>query len=270
MLLQAKLANATLPPFKRLLAQRDAALAAAAKAEAEIALLRAANDQASTAWVEHERRCFSHFGEDQALLYYFKGRTTGFFVDAGCYHPSLYSNTMALYQLGWRGINIDANAFMIQECQRLRPEDLNLHLAIAPECGQVTFQKFHDWASSNTASAAFADKIGKASDITAEEITVQAAPLSEVFEKHVPPNTTIDLLNVDLEGHDLLALESNDWTRFKPRVILVEELDFDMADPNNSEIFRFLSYRSYKLYSRLIMTNMYVANTEADAAKRFL
>jgi hypothetical protein len=29
-------------------------------------------------------------------------------------------------------------------------------------------------------------------------------------------------LNIDAEGMDLEVLKSNDWTRFKPKVILVE------------------------------------------------
>ena len=51
---------------------------------------------------------FSHCGEDRVLAYLFKKFPVGFFVDVGAFHPQTSSNTLLLYQRGWRGINIDA------------------------------------------------------------------------------------------------------------------------------------------------------------------
>lgn len=38
----------------------------------------------------------------------------------------------------------------------------------------------------------------------------------------MPAKTTVDFLDIDCEGHDLAILQSNDWNRFRPTVILVE------------------------------------------------
>jgi len=48
------------------------------------------------------------------------------------------------------------------------------------------------------------------------------APLGELLAKHVPPNVSIDLLTVDVEGLDYDVLHSNDWHRYSPEFILVE------------------------------------------------
>ena len=38
-------------------------------------------------------------------------------------------------------------------------------------------------------------------------------------------------MNVDVEGHDLEVLESNDWQRFRQRVIVVEDEGLDPREP---------------------------------------
>ena len=53
---------------------------------------------------------FSHYGEDVVLHYIFKNQSKGIYLDIGCYHPSLFSNTKKLYDRGWKGVNIDANS----------------------------------------------------------------------------------------------------------------------------------------------------------------
>lgn len=35
--------------------------------------------------------------------------------------------------------------------------------------------------------------------------------------------SNFDLLTIDVEGHDLAVLTSNDWSVWKPRVLVVEE-----------------------------------------------
>ncbi len=54
--------------------------------------------------------------------------------------------------------------------------------------------------------------------------------LREVLDKYLPQGQTIDFLNIDAEGRDLNVLESNDWSRYRPRVIIVEDgLDLESA-----------------------------------------
>ena len=58
----------------------------------------------------HSRISFSQFGEDLAILRWLDDcldHISHTYVDAGCFHPILYSNTLLLYKRGWRGINID-------------------------------------------------------------------------------------------------------------------------------------------------------------------
>ena len=58
-----------------------------------------------------KKKTYSAHKEDLIVSKFFRNKKNGFFVDVGCHHPSRINNTFLLYQLGWRGVNIDMNKF---------------------------------------------------------------------------------------------------------------------------------------------------------------
>src|SRR5690554_2751995 len=64
-------------------------------------------------------------GEDKVIEGLLKPKITqpGFYVDVGCNHPTLFSNTYGLYRKGWRGVCIDANQELIDLYALYRPKD---------------------------------------------------------------------------------------------------------------------------------------------------
>lgn len=50
----------------------------------------------------------------------------------------------------------------------------------------------------------------------------------------------IDLLNIDTENMDFDVLKSNDWARWKPKVIVVESHGFEVGAPQKNDIYRYL------------------------------
>ena len=51
-------------------------------------------------------------------------------------------------------------------------------------------------------------------------------------------------IKIDCEGHDLIVLESNDWCKYRPFVILVEE----HSEGKDKSIQNFLSAKQYEFY----------------------
>lgn len=205
-----------------------------------------------------QKSAYANYGEDQLLLFLFENVPNGFFVDAGCFHPTLFSNTKVLYDKGWRGINIDANPFMIGEFNRIRPEDTNLHLALASSKGTTQYFKFNDWGSSNTTDASFKDKITKLQGVeVSETIEVKALPLAEIIRQHKPVDTEILFLNVDVENIDLIVLQSNDWNLYRPLIVAVEDFQFKFDTPDSSEVYRYMREIGYTMFSRTIYTSFF-------------
>jgi FkbM family methyltransferase len=200
---------------------------------------------------------FSQFGEDVFLDQFFLHRQTGFYVDVGAFHPYSYSNTYLFYRRGWRGINIEPNPKGYAEFLRYRPRDVNLNCAVSSDEKQVSFTCDGVFSGINDDTHLYRDR-----NPNAQQITVQSRPLAKIFDQHVPPGTHIDYLSVDCEGHDLEVLRSNDWSRYRPRVLLVEDHE-KRAEVSIDEV---LSKLDYAPICKLRLTKVFVDQTYQEPA----
>ena len=218
---------------------------------------------------DHARRCFAAWGEDLVLAYVFQSTEMGRYLDVGCYHPDVSSNTRLLHDRGWTGVNIDPNPFMIEACRLARPGDVNLRLAIAGDRGKRPYFVFHEWASSNTLCEAFAKHISATQqvDITSRS-EVEVVPLVEIMQRYFRDRAP-DFLNIDVEDLDSEVLCSNDWNRFRPSVVAVEDFEFRVDAPLRSKIYALLTGHGYKLFSRTVYTNFFIETAFNDATHRF-
>ena len=76
--------------------------------------------------------------EDVLLHRVFGGQDTGFYVDAGAYHPVVGSVTKAFYDRGWSGINVEPGS-VFAELAAGRPRDVNLQMAVGDRAGEAVF-----------------------------------------------------------------------------------------------------------------------------------
>jgi len=196
------------------------------------------------------RRSYAQEGEDLILAQIFAGQARGFYVDVGAHHPQRFSNSYRLYRLGWRGINIDATPGSMALFWRLRPRDINLELAVAERPGELPLYRFTEPAL-NTLDAGLARARAAAGALPLPPSAVAALPLATILARHLPPGQPIDLLSVDVEGLDVAVLRSNDWSRFRPRCVLVE-CDVRLADLGAAEVVRLLGPLGYAPVARTL------------------
>jgi len=208
-------------------------------------------------FTNYARESYSQEGEDLLLGRFLEGRRTGFFVDVGAHHPKRFSNTYALYRKGWNGINIDANPGSMQLFKRIRPRDINIEAAVYSTHKHLTYHAFNEPALNTFNKTLALERVGGAYRIV-EEINIEALPLSEILERHVPAGTKIDLLTVDVEGLDLEVLRSNDWSRYVPEFILVECFDWSTWDQAAADpIAQFLMERHYSIVGKTMHTVLF-------------
>lgn len=173
-------------------------------------------------WVQGAMRgSYSQDGED-LLLKKLLPKKRGVYVDVGANHPFKLSNTYLLYKSGWRGICLEPMPFLYSVLARWRTEDVCLNIGVGREKGELKFHVMHPHVLSTFRGDAAEELVvsGKAREV--ECIYVQVQPLSVVLDKHLY-GQSIDLLCVDTEGFDLDVLASNDWSRFRPEIVLVEK-----------------------------------------------
>ena len=179
-----------------------------------------------SAFFKYLRVSFSVTGEDlvlEAIVKSMKVKNPGFYVDVGANHPFRCSNTWRLKKLyKWRGINIDASSQSIAAFKKYRPEDINISSAVSVNNGElnIVFDKRDPFGSS-----AFVSEMPMGIGEFKHSELVKTRPLSEILDESLPSGMLIDVLNIDCEGHDLKVLESNNWDKYRPTLILVEDVN---------------------------------------------
>jgi FkbM family methyltransferase len=190
---------------------------------------------------------FAQGGEDILLSNFFFNRGKGFYVDVGAHHPQLFSNTYYFYLKGWSGINIDAMPNSMNLFRQTRPNDINLEIAISDSEEELAFYLLKEPAF-NSFSLEHAIKWKQFNKNWEIERTVKlkTQKLSDVLDKHLPPNQNIDFLSVDVEDFDLRVLRSNNWNKYRPDFVLVECDDIlNLAEVSSTDICLYLSDQHY-------------------------
>lgn len=212
------------------------------------------------AW-RNRAEAYSQEGEDMVLSRLFESRAprSRFYVDVGAHHPTRFSNTYLFYRRGWRGINIEPDPDAVERFRTVRPMDITLNIGIAESAATCRYYRFNEPAL-NTFDRARALQVSAQGSPyrIQEEMDIRTSPLRDVLATHVPVATLIDFMSIDVEGLDLEVLRSNDWQRFRPRILLVEDLATKLSDVSASPIYSYLTARGYELLAKTVYTFFYV------------
>lgn len=194
---------------------------------------------------------FSQCGEDLIVKYIFQLRsvTNPSYMDIGANHPYFLNNTAAFYKSGSRGINIEANPYLIEAFHKEREHDINLNVGISDQESEMDFYIMED----NTLSTFSEDemtamqKAGKALKETKKVnlITFQTA-IKKYFNNKCP-----DFLTIDVEGLDFAILRTIDFSIYSPKVICVEAAEYSPigAGARRNDLIDFLTEKGYYEYA---------------------
>ena len=209
---------------------------------------------------------FSFSGVDVILQKIFKGQDKGLYIDIGCQHPIKNNNTYLLYKKGWEGINVDLDEDNIKLFDSARPKDCNFNKAVSNEVKDVKLYFYHKKSPINTIDKKTSEfqnaKVSSIKNITTDT-------LDNIISNTKYKDFSIDLLSIDVEGHELQVLKGFNLTKYKPKVIVVEYLDLNVSkleiknltleDIFNSEIYKYLSSNDYilvnSIYCDLVFVN---------------
>lgn len=201
---------------------------------------------------------FSESGEDIILQRVFKNKVNGFYVDIGAFRPVKYSNTYLLHRFfGWRGINVDASSEAIALFNKERPNDINIKAAVGPEGAERDFWVFNEPATNTLSEENKERQLLEGKKIRRKEKMVTRT-LVNILDEYLPENQEIDFLNIDVEGLDFEVLKTNDWEKYRPKVVLIEDYTIKTSGLNNSNIYQYMKNKGYYFFSQAFDTTIYI------------
>lgn len=190
-------------------------------------------------------------GEDLLLWYLIREvlgiQGEGFYVDVGCNHPVRFNNTYRLYQAGWHGIAIDADADLTRHYARVRKRDTVLTSLVSDQPGELEFHVF----AGTLVSSADPEQIEawrKEGRTAIETRRLATRSLDSLLEEAGAP-ADFELLKIDVEGHDEAVLRSIDLAKYRPLMIVIEMHGVAIEAVTGSGIYQHLERFGYSMVS---------------------
>jgi len=195
-------------------------------------------------------RPWSQEGEDMILRRLFGNRSSGFYVDIGAHQARRCSNTNYFYRQGWRDINIEPNPDGHALLKLFRRRDRNINCGVSDQEGTLPCYRF-DEPALNTLDRDTAVRQSKKYRLIGED-RVRIARLEKILDDNMPADTVIDFINIDVEGHDLNVLKSNDWEKYRAEFVIAETIGNDMTQALGSDTAKFMAEQDYTLIAKTV------------------
>jgi FkbM family methyltransferase len=171
----------------------------------------------------------SEDGEEIILYNFFGRKNTGFYIEIGAYNGVDLSNTYFFEAVGWNGLLIEPDPGLYQECLLSRPNSKVINAAASDRPGSLQFTTAigKEWLSYSGENKSREDRI-IAEGGTLNRIEVLCLTLNEILKDS---DQEIDFVSLDVEGYELEVLNGFDLAKYRPRVIVIEQSEFDNASP---------------------------------------
>jgi len=207
----------------------------------------------------------AQFAEDQVAWEALGRPTSGFFIEAGAFDGVNFSVTYALEAMGWTGLLVEPHPVRSRECGANRPNSRVVQAVLtAPGHGPtVEFVTVEDryggmlsYVPGTSQHAASIEQQNAARTT----VKVLATTLDALLESHTGP---IDLVSLDVEGHEVEALKGFTLARWRPRMILIED---DQSNPRE-DVSRQMHGQAYSHACWVECNRLYVTHAEPGLAQ---
>jgi FkbM family methyltransferase len=197
------------------------------------------------------RAIFPHRLEDRLRQEFFGDQRNGYFVDVGANDPRQDSQTWQFEQLGWDGILIEPQADLAERLRHARRAKVYAVACSSPKNSgksmALNIAGIHTSLDPNFFVYGMKRRgTSEVSLCTLDEILVDAGA-----------KAPIDFVSIDVESHEIEVLRGFDLERWRPKLILIEDLAY------NLRIHRYLTRRGYKWVRRTGINGWYMPEHSA-------
>ena len=137
-----------------------------------------------------------------------------------------------------------------------RPKDISLSVAISSKSGFINSYIFDSGSGLNTLERSWAEKWSKEINKNFKTVKIKKEKLTSLLNKYNCPKN-FDLLNIDVENHEVDVLRGLDFKIYKPRIITIEIHAKKTKDIFKSPTYKYLEKENYELISQYYQTSFF-------------
>jgi FkbM family methyltransferase len=204
--------------------------------------------------------------EDYHLSLLFAGEPAGTYVDVGGGHPVADNVSFYFYLMGWRGLVVEPQSKLASIYAHVRPRDHTVSMLAGSHDGETDFHvvdKLHGFSTTVLENAAGASAYG----VGYTTKRMQVRKLSTLLD--AAKIKSIDFLKIDVEGAEADVLAGLDWTRHRPRVIVVEAVEPGSMVDSSAKWEGLITAQGYTFAFFDNLNRFYVADEAAGLKARF-
>lgn len=194
---------------------------------------------------------FPQDAEPELKRAFFANIDRGYFVEVGANLPRDGSQTFDLEQRGWTGVLVEPQPDLAARLRQQRSARV-----FAEACSSRRNAGRQMTLHLAGGHSSFDRKLNLPQVKPHDAVGVPVRTLNEMLiEAQAPPR--IDFISIDVEGHELDVLDGFDLARWRPRLILIEDLLLHLR------LHRFLHRAGYRWLRRTGINNWYVPAEDA-------
>jgi FkbM family methyltransferase len=191
-----------------------------------------------------------HDDEKHLVRAFFHDAVAGFFVEVGANDPYERSQTWHLERLGWTGILVEPQPDLAAKLVSARTAMVFAVACSSPDNAGRTMPMY----VAGPLSSLNRDRMAPGAEAEAI-IDVPVRVLDDILAQASAPSP-IDLLSIDVEGHEFEVLQGFDLLRWRPRLVLLED------HVSSLEKHQFLQSSGYRLVRRVGNNGWYIPASE--------
>jgi FkbM family methyltransferase len=171
------------------------------------------------------------------------------YLEIGGNHSFATSATYLLNKrLGMRGVIVEANANLIADLKKGRPEDIIVQGAVQTQDVDTVIFSVSKLSEISSLDSEFVRQWAAGSVGEEARVKVPALRMNSIIRNYLN-NESPYFLSIDVEGMDLPLLRDLDFSRYRPRFVQVEASE-DYIPGNTQRIMRYMDTVGYNLVAK--------------------